>query len=458
MQKIMLAALLFALTMLGIQSVNSQSNPFNPDFSWCNTQGAIATRKANKWDCLLPGSSGQVVQSGGPGADISWLTIPGTGTVTSVGATVPSFMSVSGSPITIAGTLGFSFNSQATNLVLASPNGSSGVPSFRALAVNDIPTLTAAKLPNAGVMTGDVTTTFPAVTIGTNAIIASKIASNAVTTVKILDANVTTSKIADSNVTLAKIANITNGTLMGNFTGSAAAPNTYTPTSVLDTAFGATRGSVLYRGASAWLTLTPGATGEFLKTNGAGADPQWAAVPGAAGGTVTSVTCGSGLTGGTFTVTGTCALSNVTSAGQYPGTATNNSATSGNIGEEISATVLSGSAVNLPSAGTTVNVTSISLTAGDWDISGSCVFQPGTGPTYIACGVSPTSAVLSYEAPGFARIAMQPGAISPTVKSGLNVSPFRVSLSTTKTYYLVAEGGSGGTGNASGHLRARRMR
>lgn len=458
MQKIMLAALLFALTFLGIQSVNSQSNPFNPDFSWCNTQGAIATRKANKWDCLLPGSSGQVVQSGGPGADISWLTIPGTGTVTSVAATVPSFMAVSGSPITIAGTLGFSFNNQATNLVFASPNGSTGAPSFRSLAVNDIPTLTAAKLPNAGVMTGDVTTTFPAVTIGANAITTTKINNAAVTGTKIASATITGANIAANTVANSNLVDFPASTLLANLTAGVAAPSHATVNQILDYTFGTARGTLIFRSVAGWASLTPGSTGEFLKTNGAGANPQWAAVPGAAGGTVQSVTCGAGLTGGTFTVTGTCALSNVTSAGQYPGTATNNNATAGNIGEEIASTVLSGSAVNLPSVGTTVNITSIALTAGDWDISGSCVFQPGTAPTYIACGVSPTSAVLNYEAPGFARIAMQPGAISPTVKSALNISPYRVSLSSSATYYLVAEGGSGGTGNGSGHIRARRMR
>jgi hypothetical protein len=38
-----------------------------------------------------------------------------------------------------------------------------------------------------------------------------------------------------------------------------------------------TRGAILYRGAAAWSALLPGAAGNFLKTNGAGADPSWAA-------------------------------------------------------------------------------------------------------------------------------------------------------------------------------------
>jgi hypothetical protein len=38
----------------------------------------------------------------------------------------------------------------------------------------------------------------------------------------------------------------------------------------------ATQGSVLYRGSAAWAALGPGTTGDFLKTNGAAANPTWA--------------------------------------------------------------------------------------------------------------------------------------------------------------------------------------
>lgn len=44
--------------------------------------------------------------------------------------------------------------------------------------------------------------------------------------------------------------------------------------SILDV-LGATRGSVLYRGANGWTILSPGAAGQKLTTNGAGADPSW---------------------------------------------------------------------------------------------------------------------------------------------------------------------------------------
>ena len=64
----------------------------------------------------------------------------GTGTVTSVGLSLPaSVFSVAGSPVTTTGTLAGTFASQSPNLVLASPDGSSGTPSFRALTAGDIP-------------------------------------------------------------------------------------------------------------------------------------------------------------------------------------------------------------------------------------------------------------------------------------------------------------------------------
>lgn len=47
---------------------------------------------------------------------------------------------------------------------------------------------------------------------------------------------------------------------------------------------GATRGSVLFRGAAGWQVLVPGAAGLFLQTAGAGADPLWAAAGGGGGG------------------------------------------------------------------------------------------------------------------------------------------------------------------------------
>jgi len=75
----------------------------------------------------------------------------GLGTVTSVALTAPSFISVSGSPITTAGTIALSLASQTANQVFAAPNGSNGTPTFRSLVAADIPSLTSTYL---GLSTG----------------------------------------------------------------------------------------------------------------------------------------------------------------------------------------------------------------------------------------------------------------------------------------------------------------
>lgn len=64
-----------------------------------------------------------------------------SGTVTSVGLSLPSEFNVTNSPVTSSGTLTGGWVTQNQNLVFASPNGSSGTPSFRALVAGDIPLL-----------------------------------------------------------------------------------------------------------------------------------------------------------------------------------------------------------------------------------------------------------------------------------------------------------------------------
>lgn len=64
----------------------------------------------------------------------------GTGTVTSVALSVPAELSVSGSPVTTAGTLAVTKATQSANQVWAGPtSGSAAQPAFRALVAADIP-------------------------------------------------------------------------------------------------------------------------------------------------------------------------------------------------------------------------------------------------------------------------------------------------------------------------------
>ena len=78
----------------------------------------------------------------------TWSTLSSGGTVTSVALSAPGIFTVSGSPVTGSGTLSFSLNTQTQNIVFASPNGSTGAPTFRALVAADIPSLS--YLPLAG--------------------------------------------------------------------------------------------------------------------------------------------------------------------------------------------------------------------------------------------------------------------------------------------------------------------
>ena len=72
----------------------------------------------------------------------------GTGSVTSVGLSLPSFITVSNSPVTGSGTLTGTLASQTANTVFIAPDGTAGAPTFRALSANDIPSLTASKISN----------------------------------------------------------------------------------------------------------------------------------------------------------------------------------------------------------------------------------------------------------------------------------------------------------------------
>lgn len=83
---------------------------------------------------------------------------PSSGTVTSVGLSMPAQFSVTNSPVTTNGTLTASWASQTGNYVLAAPNGSSGTPTFRAIVAADIPTLNQDTTGSSGSCTGNAAT------------------------------------------------------------------------------------------------------------------------------------------------------------------------------------------------------------------------------------------------------------------------------------------------------------
>jgi len=83
----------------------------------------------------------------------------GGGTVTSVGLTVPSIFTVSGSPVTTTGTLALALAPESANTVFAGPaSGSAAQPTFRMLVASDIPSLN--YIPTAGTTTVNDIATF----------------------------------------------------------------------------------------------------------------------------------------------------------------------------------------------------------------------------------------------------------------------------------------------------------
>lgn len=142
------------------------------------------------------------------------------------------------------------------------------------------------------------------------------------------------------------------------------------------------------------------------------------------------------------------------------GTTLGDNANAGSVGEFISSTVLQGSSVNLTS-NTAANITSISLTAGDWDVSGSVWFNPASTTTsgQQAGWISTTSATLPT-APGNGGEFNNSNTIPTNNGSfGFCVGPTRVNVSTTTTVYLSAQANfSASTMGAFGFIRARRVR
>jgi hypothetical protein len=121
------------------------------DYDIGSTQGQIIYRGASSWTVLNPGVSGQLLQTGGAGANPSWATVTGAGTVTSVNASGGTTgMNFTGGPITVSGTL-------TLGGTLATTNGGTGLTSFTnngAVYANSTSTLTTGTLPIASGGTG----------------------------------------------------------------------------------------------------------------------------------------------------------------------------------------------------------------------------------------------------------------------------------------------------------------
>ena len=140
------------------------------------------------------------------------------------------------------------------------------------------------------------------------------------------------------------------------------------------------------------------------------------------------------------------------------GTTTNDSAAAGFIGEAVRSVATSAACTT---SGDFEDVTSISLTAGDWDVSGHCFFeQNGATWTNVRCVVASTAGNADVGSLGDndALLGVASSATTPTHVS-LIIPAYRVSISATTTYYLKSRCiYSAGSPQRRGRISARRVR
>ena len=227
------------------------------------------------------------------------------------------------------------------------------------------------------------------------------------------------------------------------------------------------QGDILYASASNVLSTLAKNTSatRYLSNTGTTNNPAWAQIalttgvsgvlPVANGGTnastasitsfnnITGYTA-AGATGTTSTnlvfstsptlVTPTLGVATATSLAFSPttggivGTTAADSASAGRVGEVLTSTVTA----QAITSNTFTNVTSISLTAGDWDVYGNVFTNPAgtTTQAQVACGLNTTSATLPAQ---YSTVSAYAAGIS----GGINAPFARINVSSTTTVYLV---------------------
>lgn len=167
-----------------------------------------------------------------------------------------------------------------------------------------------------------------------------------------------------------------------------------------------------------------------------------------------TVTGNLGVTGNE-TVTGNLGVTGTITPSQtngIVGTTTNNSANTGSVGEYVAAAPINAGI----SQSTSTNLVSISLTAGDWDVTGNVMYtMGGTSAGQVLTAISTVSTTF----PG-APFQTQDAFNSLSSGQVYSIIPpeTRVSLTTTTTVYLVGFIAQTGACSYFAYMRARRVR
>lgn len=277
-------------------------------------RGTLLYRGAASWLALAPGASGLFLQSGGTGADVAWAAVKG-GAGGSSGASVTIWnlsarLATTGAlpASTYAnGTAGVGATLTATANAALTIDGTAVSVSDRvlvkdqaALAQNGVYTVSTVGSGSAPwVLTRASDFDQPAEILAGSSVAVTAGATLAGTAwVQITGTAIvvgTTSIQFEAITAVMPVA--APGQIIANPASFAAPAVPADLSAIIDRAIGSVRGSMLYRGNSAWSALGPGTAGQVLTTGGTGADPAWGAASGGAG-TITGVTAGTGLTGG----------------------------------------------------------------------------------------------------------------------------------------------------------------
>lgn len=157
------------------------------------------------------------------------------------------------------------------------------------------------------------------------------------------------------------------------------------------------------------------------------------------------------LLAGAFTTAG-IAFSPTTSG--LTGTTVADNASAGIVGEFISSQILFASAISISNA-TPTNVTSISLTAGDWDVWGNIGLFPTGASNNVLGAISAASATF----PDGSLIYIRQNTNTNAATQAFPVPYRRINVNATTTIYLVAQVSfTTGTCTTYGGINARRVR
>jgi hypothetical protein len=210
------------------------------------------------------------------------------------------------------------------------------------------------------------------------------------------------------------------------------------------------------------LPITAGTTGQLLTSGGGSSTSMtWTSVTGtgnavlSAGPTLTGTIGAASMTlSGTLVATGA-----ITPNGGIVGTTAGGNATAGNVGEYVSA---NSAGVTWGTSTSIVNIASISLTAGDWDVYGTALFSTGgtSVATQAAAAISLTTGAFDSATLGGIWSEIQAFATSASYYAPISLR--RINVSTTTTVYLTGQVTystlGGGTWGAGSIIQARRVR